>query len=141
VAGLGAGGATERLLVAPAGGAPRSLVDLAALPVDADARYTGVFDDAGWAAGRDTVLFVAETHCGETCSGPLFAIEPDGAGLRRLAASVEEVPREWNGTEAALADFPSGTEVVMLADVATGERVELGPGAMPKWQPAVHREP
>ncbi len=129
-------GASERVVVAPAGGGRQvSVADIRSLPTSTTTRYTGIVDDAGWAAGGDVVLFVAETTCGETCSGALFAVDVDGANLRRLGDSVEEVPREWNGSEAVFSDFPTSTETVILSDVATGERVDLGTGRGPKWQP------
>jgi hypothetical protein len=128
-------GASERIVVRPSGGGDETTIaDVRSLPAG-DTRYTGIVDDAGWAAGTDTVLFVAETLCGETCSGALFAVDVDGSNLRRLGESLEEVPREWNGTAAAFDDFPSGTRTIVVVDVATGDRVDLGAGAGPKWQP------
>jgi hypothetical protein len=124
-------GPAERVVIGPKGGEGREVVNLAALPRRESGGYTGVVDDAGWAAGADTALFVAETGCDEVCAGALFAVEPDGSNLRRIASSVEEVPREWNGTAVVFAD--SGT--VVVCDVSTGERVELGPGAAPAWRP------
>ncbi len=127
-------GASERLEIAEAGGAARTLLTIADLRATTP-NLTGVVDDAGWAGGSETVLFVAESVCGETCSGPLFAVEPDGSNVRKLAESVEEIPREWNGTEVVFDDFPTERQLVILFDLATGERVDLGPGAGPKWAP------
>ena len=73
--------------------------------------------------------------CGDFCYGPLFAVEADGSNLRRIGASVDVVPDEWNGHQLAFEDFPSDRRAVVVVDVATGERFEVGEGRSPAWKP------
>ena len=127
----------ERLMIEGSDGTARVLVDAAKLPLEEGAPpYTGFFNDVAWAPGTDTVLFVAQRECGDFCYGPLFAIEADGSGLRQLASSVSVVPREWNGTRLLLDDFPADRQVVVVVDLVSGARAEVGEGSDPKWQPA-----
>lgn len=131
---------SEAVVVAPAGGgAERAVAETASLPVDGlgpeDGRYTGTIADAGWAGASGTVVFVAPASCEEACAGPMFAVEADGSGIRRLASNVVALPRTWNGTQAAVEEGHGDARRVVVVDAASGERVELGPGAGPRWAP------
>jgi hypothetical protein len=139
VAPLGAdvGASTEALEVAPVpSGNPVPVVTASKLPPDpSGAPYTNLFEDARWAPDRDTILFVAQTVCAETCVGPLFAVDPDGTNLRHLGASLRSVPDAWNGAQVAFEEYGTAGYEIVVADVATGERVDLGEGRSPVWKP------
>jgi hypothetical protein len=132
----GVGAAGERLAIAPAaGGEERDLVRISDLPRDEGAIFTGLIEDVAWAAPSETILFVAQTDCDPICRGLLFAIEPDGSSMRRLASGVSRVPTETNGSLLAVGEVGPSGPVVVLVDLVTGERRELGAGSAPAWEP------
>lgn len=130
--------AGDRILAVPArgGGAVRELAAARRLPAPAGERYSGAVMGAIWSAEPGIALALAETGCEPECAGTLLAVRVAGGAALRLGGPVSTVPAGVHGRWVAFVEGRGLDRTVVVADVVSGARTELGEGTSPVWRPA-----